>query len=240
MARNHLKRIEMPVTWTSKEKKKVYWIARPNPGAHKLDKGMPLVLVLREILGYASSAREAKQVLNNKNVLVDGIRRKDHRFNVGFMDVISVPELKESYRISLNKYGKLNLVRIDEKESKEKICKIHGKGLYRGKTQLRLSDGRNALVDKGNYKTSDSVVISVPDQKITKHISFEKGATVLLTKGRKIGTIGTVQEVKLFSEQNVRENQEDVVIVKSGNETFETLMRYCFVIGKQKPEVKIE
>lgn len=240
MVRNHLKRFVMPTTWTTQEKKKIAWVARPNPGAHSMAEGMPLVVVIREMLRYANSAREVKQIVQHKSVLIDGKRRKDHRFNVGLMDVISLPEVKENYRISINKYGKLSLIRIDEKEASSKVCQIRGKGLSQGKTELRLSDGRTLLVEKGTYRTGDSVMISVPDQKILKHFALEKGATVLLTKGKKIGIIGTVQEVKMFSEKNVKENQEDVVVVKSGKETFETLKRYCFVVGKEKPAVTIE
>lgn len=241
MVKNHLKRIAMPVTWTTKEKKSVAWVTRPNPGSHPLDEGMPLMLALREILHYANTAREVKQILNHKTILVDGKRRKDHRLGIGLMDVLSIPELKENYRMSLNKYNKLNLIAIDEKESKIKICKIKGKGLYEGKTQLRLSDGRTILVDKKEkYQTGDSVVISLPEQKIIKYVAFEKGSVVLLTKGRKAGVIGSVQEIKSHSKENKKENQEDMVVVKSGNDTFETLKRYCFVVGKQKPEVTIE
>ncbi len=225
----------MPKTWTTQEKKKVYWVARARPGAHSLENGMPLVLILREMLKYAETARESKHILNHKNVMIDGVRRKDHRFIVGLMDVISITELKEHYRVSINKYGKLQLIKADEKEANSKICKIKGKGLHNGKTQLRLSDGRTLLVEKGAYKTGDSVVISVPDQKITKHLAFEKGAEVLLTKGKKIGTTGKIHDIKPASE-----NHEAVVVIKTGSETFETLKNYCLVIGKEKSTFKLE
>lgn len=229
MGKNHIKRIAMPKTWTTQEKKRVYWVARPNPGAHSLHEGMPLVLVLREMLKLGDTAREVRQILNHKTVLVDGVRRRDHKFNVGLMDVISIPDLKENFRITFNKHRKLSLVKIDDKEAKEKICKIKGKGLYNGKTQLRLSDGRNLIADKGEYKTGDSVVLAVPDQKIQSHIKFEKGALVLLTHGKKIGLIGTVENIK-----------DHTITIKSKDGEFETLKEYCFVIGKGKPSLKIE
>ena len=241
MVKNHLKRIAMPTTWTTAEKKGVVWVARPNPGAHSLDDGMPLVLVIRELLKYANSTREVKHILNHKKILIDGVQRKDFRFNVGFMDAISIPDLKENYRVVLNKFNRLVLIKIDGEEAKEKICQIKGKGLHKGKTQLRLSDGRVILADKKEkYSTGDSALISVPEQKIIKHVPFEKGVTVQLIKGKKAGVIGTVQEIKMYSEHNIKENQEDMVVVKSGNETFETLKKYCFVLGKQKSELKVE
>lgn len=230
MVKNHLKRIAMPTTWTTKEKKTFTWVARAKPGMHSFEEGMPLVLVLREMLNHANSAREVKYILSNKQVLIDGIRRRDHKFTVGFMDSISIPELNENYRISLNENGKLSLIKIDKKESAEKLVKIRGKGLYKGKTQLRLSDGRTMLIEKSKeeYKTSDSLLISVPEQKIMSHLKFEKGALVLLTDGKKIGNIGVIEEIK-----------KDNVKIKAKNIEFETLKKYCFVIGKQKPALTI-
>ncbi len=220
----------MPSTWTTKEKKSLVWVTRVNPGAHPLDKGMPLVLVLREILGYANTSREAKQILNNKEILIDGVRRKDHRFNIGLMDSIAIPEIKENYRISLGANKRLKLVKIDAKEAKLKLCKIKGKGLCKGKIELRLSDGRTILHDKKEvYKTGDSVVIEVPEQKIVEHIKFEKGCHVLIINGKNTGSIGIVEEIK---ENNVK--------IKSKNNEFETLKKYCLVIGKGGSALKLE
>ncbi len=229
MVKNHIKRIAIPSTWTTAQKKGVTWAPRTRPGSHSLEEGMPLLLVIRELLKYANTTREVKQILNNKTVLIDGVRRKDPRFTIGFMDIISFPEIKENYRISFNENGKLTLVKIAENEATSKICKINGKGLYKGKMQLRCSDGRTLIVEKGNYKTTDSVVISIPDQKIIAHLVFENGAAVLLIAGKRIGALGTIEEIK-----------DETVTIKSKGEMFETLKRYCFVVGKNKPVLKIE
>lgn len=229
MAKNHLKRIAMPSTWTAREKKRAVWIAKVNPGAHSADEGMPLVLVIREVLRYANTAREARQILNNKAVLVDGIRRKDLKFNVGLMDIISMPELKESYRISLDERRRLNLVKIDEKEAGLKLCRINGKGMFRGKIELRLSDGRTILISgKSEYKVGDSLVIEIPKQKIAEHLKLENGSYVMLTDGKRIGSTGNIEEIK-----------GSLVKIKSGKEEFDTLKKYCFVAGKQKPVLTI-
>ncbi|HME87131.1 MAG TPA: 30S ribosomal protein S4e [Candidatus Nanoarchaeia archaeon] len=228
MAKNHMKRLVMPTTWTTQQKKGIKFVTRGKPGAHKLSEGMPIVLILREMLHIANTAREVKEIMNHQVVLVDGTQRKDHRYQVGLMDTISLPATKQSYRVSINTNGRLSILKIDEKEAKEKVCKIQGKGLYQGKTQLQLSDGRSLLVEKGNYKTGDSVVITVPDQKIQSHISFEKGATVLLTGGKRIGVVGTIEDIK-----------ENMVAIKAGKESFETAKKYCFVVGKQKPALTI-
>ena len=190
---------------------------------------MPIVLIFREMLDYAKTTREVKQILQTKNVLVDGTRQKNHRFNVGLMDVISIPEIKENFRISLNVNGRLSLIKIDEKEATTKIAKIEGKSMHKGKIQLQLLGGRTIIIDKGSYKTSDSLVISVPDQKIKEHLKFEKGASILLTGGKNIGVIGTLEDIK-----------ENTVGIKVKEGKFETLKKYCYVVGKSKPALKIE
>ena len=229
MVKNHLKRMAMPTSWTTQQKKGIKWVAKARPGAHSLSEGTPLVLVLREILKHANTAREAKQILNHKDVLIDGTKRNDHRYIVGLMDVISLPDVEEYYRIVFKENGRLELVKIDKKEANTKICKITGKGLYNKKTQLRLSDGRVILVDKDEYKTADSLVLQVPDQKIVSHLKFDKGALVLVTAGKKIGNIGTIAEVN-----------GNMVKITSKDGDYETLKKYCYVIGKQKPAVTVE
>ena len=229
MVKNHLKRLAMPKTWTTQKKKGIMWVARVNSGTHSNEQGMPLVLVIREMLKLADTAREVRNILNHKEVLVDGVRRKDSKFNIGLMDVLAIPEIKGYYRISLNKHRKLVPIKIEEKEASSKICTIKGKGFYQGKTQLQLSDGRVILVSKGDYKTSDALIISIPDQKILSHIKFEKGASVMMTGGKNIGKIGTIEDIK-----------NNVIMIKSNGETFETLKANCFVVGKNKPAVTIE
>lgn len=228
MVKNHLKRIAMPKSWTAADKKGVAWAPKVNPGAHPMNEGIPLVILMRELLKVAETKREVRSILNHKNILVDGKRRKDHKFNVGLMDVVSFEETKENFRISFNKYGKLVPVAIEQKEAKEKICKITGKGLCKGKSQLRLSDGRVILAEKGNYKTADSIVITIPEQKIVQHLSFEKGSAVMLIGGKKVGIVGVIEEIK-----------GDIVKIKSHNDIFETDKKHCYVVGKGKPALTI-
>ena len=83
----HLKSYFAPKSWKVK-KKYVKFISKPNPGPHKIDVSMPLNVIMRDVLGYAENQREVKFILENKNVMVDGIRRRDPRFPVGLFDVL--------------------------------------------------------------------------------------------------------------------------------------------------------
>lgn len=230
MIKRHLKRLAVPKSWDIK-RKGITFITRPKPGAHSYEEGLPITLVLKDMLKYAHTTHEVKKLLINKSILVDGTRRKDHRFIIGLMDVISIPELKEYYRILVNEKGKLILVKIDEKEAKLKPCKITGKKLVKKKMQLNLFDGRNILVDKKNdYKTGDTIVIEIPSQKIVQHIKLERNAFLFITLGKKVGNVGKAENI----------SQKEITFKSESGEIIETRKKYVFVIGKEKPVIRLE
>lgn len=192
MIKRHLKRLAAPHSWKIK-RKGITFITRPKPGAHSFDEAISLNVILKDILKYATTTREVKKIIANKEVIVDGLRRKEHRFMVGFMDVLTIPELKAHYRMLVNKKGELVLVKTDDKETKIKLCRIKNKSLVGDKIQLNLFDGRNILVEKKtDYKIGDTLVIEVPSQKIVHHLKLERGAVVFISKGKKVGSIGRI------------------------------------------------
>src|SRR3989344_2575147 len=117
MVKQHLKRIATPSTWNIKRKKNV-WITRSYPGAHTLDKSLSLNTAMKEVIKCAKTSKEVRTILQTKTVLVDGIQRKELKLPVGLMDVISFPDIKESYRMLLSKKGSITSVEIKEAESK--------------------------------------------------------------------------------------------------------------------------
>ncbi len=228
MTKRHLKRLAIPNSWDIK-RKGIKFTTRPAPGAHPFGLGMPINLIIRDMLKYAKTNKEVKKILNNKEILVDGKVRKEYRFITGFMDSISSPKLKEHYRIILNKKGKISLLPITEQEAKIKICKITGKKLIKGKTQLNLFDSRNILVDKDTYKVGDSIVIELPSQKLKEHLKLEKGVIVFVIGGKNIGTVSTVEDISGRK-----------IICKHNNTLFEVPFDYVFVMGKNKGLIKLD
>jgi small subunit ribosomal protein S4e len=223
----HLSRLAAPKHWPIR-RHGLKWITRLRPGAHSLKTGMPLNVILRDLLGYAGNNKEVKTILNNQDVLVDGKRRKEPRFNTGVMDVLSLPRISEYYRIMFDKKGKIALLPIKEGESRTKVCKIIGKRLIKGKLQINLSDGKNLLVEKGDYKKGDSVLIEVPVLKVKEVLAMAKGNLVYMTAGKHVGEIGQVREIK-----------GERIVVKTKESEFETLRRYGLVIGKDKPVISL-
>jgi small subunit ribosomal protein S4e len=219
----HLARLAAPKTWQLK-RKGVKWIKRPLPGAHAMDRSISLNLVFRHLLNYARTNKEVKRILNNQEIFVDGIRRKNPKSAIGIMDVLSIPKIGQYFRVLLTTKGKIKLLPISENEANIKLCRIKNKTPVKKKIQLNLGDGRNIIAEKDEFKTRDTVVIEVPSQKIKESLKLEKGNLVYLTKGKHVGEIGVVEEIK-----------KGKLIYKRDKKTFETDINFAFVVGKKSP-----
>ena len=221
---NHMKRLAMPRSLPLPRKTSI-WVTKAAPGAHTLELCMPVVVVIRDILGYAKSAREVRHILHNNLVSIDGRICKDSRRGVGFMDVLTLGE--ENYRCIVDQKGILRYRQISKKEAETKVCRINGKTTINGgKTQLHLHDGRNILTDDaGEYNTGDSLVLALPSQEIKEHIRFSDGIKCYLTGGAHVGEFAEVSEyiVKRSSMPNEVQFAD-----------FGTVISNVFAIGKQK------
>ena len=232
-SRKHLKRFKAPKIWPIHAKEET-WTTKTSAGPHALEESIPLVMVLRDILGLAANAREAKIILNNGDVLVDGIPRKNHRFPVGFMDIVSIPKINKNYSVLQDYNGKLVLHEVEKKDSTFKLVKILNKTTIKGgKTQLNLQGGRNVITDE-DYKTGDVLLLSIPKQKIIDSITFEEGALGLITGGKHIGEVGKIGEITI-----TQSSKSNTVLVKTEEGSFLTLTKYVFVIGQDKPAIPL-
>lgn len=232
MVKLHMLRRRAPRTWPI-TRKSINWITRPHAGAHKMENCMSINTVLKEILGHAKTSREAKKILQNKDVLINKKVTKDLKAQVGFMDILEIPKLKEQYIMLFSTKGKLTLKPV--KTTDTKICKILSKKTIKGKkTQLGLSDGSTMLIAKDGHKPGDSIVLTLPERKEKTLLKLEKGATVYLTGGKKIGTTGKIEAIKEETKA-----QKSTVTIKSEKDTFETRTTHAFVVGKDKPAIEL-
>ncbi len=223
MSRSHHKRLVMPRTWPLTRKTNI-WVQKPNPSGHSIEMCMPLGIILRDVLGVAHNMREAKRILHSKNVMVDGRVETDRARGVGLMDVLTVGGV--SFRCVLDTNGKLRYRPISKKAASSKICRIMGKTTIKGgETQVHLHDGRNIVsAEQSNYKTGDSLVISLPDQAVLSHIEMKKGSLAYLTGGSHIGETSVIedQDIKRSSKPN-----------ETSFKDFGTITDYVFIIGKE-------
>ncbi|MCK9151323.1 30S ribosomal protein S4e [Methanobacterium alcaliphilum] len=233
-SRKHLKRFKSPKHWPIHPKEDK-WTVKPSAGPHAIEDSLPLMIVIRDILKVADNSREAKRIINNGEILVDGRVRKDYKFPVGFMDVIQIPTNGSVYRVLPDEKGRLILHPIKEENVEFKLCKIEDKTTVKGgKTQLNLHDGRNCLSEE-QHKAGDVVKLKVPEQEVMESIIFEEGNIGLVTGGKHIGEIGKIKEINIT--KSSRPNT--VIIETESKKTFLTLKDYVFVIGKEEPVISL-
>ncbi len=227
----HQKRVASPRSWPIARKIHT-WVAKSKPGPHSAKGSIPLVVVVRDLLGLVDNSREAKRVLHEGGVLVDGKARKDLNFPVGIFDVISVPSLDKKYRLLSDAKGRFNLTELEAGEAR-KLCRIENKTILKGgKTQLNLNDGTNILAE-GDYTTRSSVILSIPEKEIADVIEFKEGNLAMVVGGTHSGEVGAIKEIEV-----VRSSRPNRVII-SGKEDFETTVDHVFMIGRDKPAIKL-
>jgi small subunit ribosomal protein S4e len=242
--KRHLKREKAPRYWPIHPKES-QWAVKPSPGPHAQRACVPLASLLRDFLGYAKNRRESKIILARNRVSVDGEIRHDYKFPTGLMDVVELPDANMSYRI-LPAIGKgLTAVRIPKDEATAKLCRIEDKTtLNKGRVQLNLHDGRSIVIpveDARNpkediYKTRDTVRIGIPTQKILGHLKFAEGAYAIVTSGRNLGRHGKIMKI----EPSTAARRATALIEDPSGNRFETIADYLFVVGEEKPIIKIE
>lgn len=227
----HQKRISVPNSWQI-SKKSNKWVTTTRPGPHNKQQSIPLGVVLRDMLGVVDTRAEAKRILSEGSVLIDGIVRKDLRFPVGLLDVISIPLEDAAYRVLLDRKGRLEVHKLEDSNA-NKLCRINGKTIIKGgAVQLNLNDGTN-LLGSNEYKPKDSIILSLPDKEIVKHLKYQVGNLALIVGGRHTGEIGTIKEIN-----TVRSSRHNTVSI-SGDYDFETIEDFVVIIGKKEPEIKL-
>lgn len=228
---DHMKRLAMPRTWAIPKKIHV-WATKQSPGAHSVEESMSAGMVLRDMLKVCDTAREAKKIVANRDMIVNGKKVKDVKMPVGIMDTIAIPKMNIYCRMLLTGKGKLTTVSISEEESKWILCRVENKTkIAGGKLQLNLSGGRNVILDANQYKTGDSVKLNLENNEIVASYPLAENATVLITNGRHAGKVETVETVSISSASSA-----NIVTFKSKSETVKDNV---FVIGTGKSEITL-
>ncbi len=226
----HQKRVASPGSWPV-TKKTHAWVVGANAGAHSMETGVPLLVVVRDMLKIANNSKEAKRIINEGKVLIDGVARKDYKYIAGLFDIVSLPALNEYYRILLDANNRFKLYK--ENADAKKLCRVDNKTIVRkGGVQLNLHDGRNILASN-EYNTFDTILLSLPDHKIIKHLTYKPGNLAMVVGGEHSGEIGKIKQIR-----KVRGSGTNMVVL-SNEADFETVENYVFVIGESTPEFKV-
>jgi small subunit ribosomal protein S4e len=231
-----LKRKPAPRFWPIQRKEAV-WIVRPSPGPHSLENCLPLSLVLRDILEVAETNKEAKKIITQGKVYVDGIVRRKDDFPVGLMDVISMPDVNKFYRILPSHKG-LFLNPISKEEASFKLFRVEGKTTVKnGTSQVALHDGSNLLLKgeapespaAGVYQTFDTLKLGLPEKQVLDQLKTKKGNIAIITGGKNIGKQGKIVEIEK-TEAKKRRNALVVIEDEKGSR-YQTILDFVFSIG---------
>ncbi|MFB6155633.1 MAG: 30S ribosomal protein S4e [Haloferacaceae archaeon] len=225
---NHQKRLSVPKSWPVERKTETFTI-KAGAGPHG-ESGVPLLIVMRDVLGYADSKKEAQHALNENAVLVNGDAVSDVRRPIGMFDILEFTLRDEHYRVFPGEGGRLSLTPIDEADAESRLGKIVRKQqVAGGDTQLTLHDGINVRVaDGSDYSTDDSLVIDNETKDIVAHFPFEEGALVTAIAGTHAGEIGTVEEITVTAGSG----NNTVAVAQESGDGFETIEQYVVVIDE--------
>jgi small subunit ribosomal protein S4e len=229
---DHLKRLRAPDSWHIAKKTNKF-ITKTVPGPHNAN-AMPVAVWLRDHMGYVRNLKEAKQVLAQRDVMVNGRPCRDPRMGIGIFDIISLPKIGKHYRILRDKKGRHKTIEIDAESAKTRLAKIRGKTVVPGgKVQLNLRYGANIIADD-RYKPGDSVVISlVPGERfaIIDHFPFAVGNMAMITGGRHSGKIARITGIHVVSGSVPNR----ISLVDTAGMAFDTIPDYIYMVGRETP-----
>ena len=180
-----------PKSWPIYRKGTKY-VVRPRVD---IERGIPVLIVLRDMLKIVQNRKEAKRAIHRKHILLNNKPVNNDKDSVLLFDVITLTPLKKSYRLGLAKNQKIEINEIKEKESNYKTAKIIGKKMLKGKKiQLNLSDGRNFLSNIP-CNIGDSVLINFKEKKIEKCVLLREGSQVFIFAGKHTGERGIIEKI---------------------------------------------
>jgi len=210
----HQKRNNVPKTWPIPRKGTTFVVSRNSIG-------IPILVVLRDMLKIAKNKKEVKIAIHRKMVLINNKKVVNEKKSMELFDVLTLTPTKKNYRLTLNEKGKYSIEEISEKDSKIKISKIIGKKTTKNKKQqINLYDSRNYLSDL-KCKVGDSIVLDLDKNKILKVLSLKEKAKVLVINGKHAGRVGVIE--KLLPEKKLAQ-------LVSEKESFNVLIKQMMVI----------
>jgi len=239
-----LKRKPAPRFWPI-HRKEYTWVVRPLPGPHSLEDCLPLAVVLRDILDFAKTRKEAKTIVSQGKIQVDGNVRLKDDFPVGLLDVVSIPDANKDFRVVPSGKG-LILQQIDKEEAKFKLCRIEDKKVIKGgHVQIAFHDGSSLLIkiaDPKNpqediYETLDTVKVSLPEKQILERIAIKEKDFAIITGGKNIGKYGKI--VKIEKAEGKRRRNALVTVEDANGNRYQTILNFVFALGETQPLIAL-
>ncbi|MCK4884837.1 30S ribosomal protein S4e, partial [Candidatus Bathyarchaeota archaeon] len=184
-------------------------------------------------------------IISQGKITVDGKVRRDERFLVGLMDVISILDAKKAYRVLPS--GKcLFLHPIGADEAAFKLCRIENKTVVKGgNMHLDLHDGASSLINVSNsqipeevvYHTLDVLKLSVPDRELLGYTKLIVGAPAIVIGGKNVSKYGNV--ITIEKKPNKKRRDLLVTLKDVNGDKFQTILDFVFILGDTEPSISL-
>jgi len=202
----HQKRLSAPKHYPIERKH--YSYVSGIKGSRSNKTAIPAVLFLRDVTGYAESEKEAKQIIRNGQLLRNGERVRDVKEGIGVLDVVTLEEVDEAYRVIIDG-NDLKFVEVDDSE--KTIARIEDKKTEGEEFVYHLHNGDNYRTEE-NHDTGSSLLLNGQAEEVKR----EEGAQVLVISGSHAGDIAELKEI------NRRNLDEDTGTVEKEDQEFKT------------------
>jgi len=211
--KRHLKRHMVPKNWPIPRKGTKFVVKQTS-------KGIPLLIILREMMNLAQNRREVKKAVHKKDLMINQKIVQDEKKSLELFDILTIIPEKKNYQIILSNKGKYSFTEIKDADANSKVSKIIGKKILKGKkAQLNLSDGRNYLSDL-KCNVNDSAVIDLKKNTISKILPVKEKSEVLVVGGKHAGVTGKIEKIV---------PELKMVEVNNGEKTFRVLIKQLMV-----------
>lgn len=204
----HQKRLSAPRHYPVDRKEMTYTTTME--GSRSKEEGIPVVVLLRDLLGYADTKKEAKEIVRKGKVRRNGNVVSDIRDGIGVMDAVEVGD--QTFRV-LPGEEELKLVETDDAR---RAARIESKRKNGDQFVYGLRGGENKASEE-EYSTGSSLIGG-------EEFPLENGVEALVLGGKHAGELVEVQELH---ENGMKDN---TATVENGR-TFEIGQDKLFPVG---------
>jgi ribosomal protein S4E len=229
----HLKRHAMPKSWNI-DRKLIKFVTKPRPGSFKRDYVVSILSLIRDELNLVKTLKEAKYVLKNDEVLLNGKKVENIKTAVGIFDILEIKSIGLKKIFLFNELGKIST--IDVKDNNMYLKVSNKKLLRKGEFQINFMNSFNLKVDEKqfkNIKVGDTIVYDFKNKKIVEHIPFKENIFAYIFDGTFKGHF-----VKLGKVTGYNGLGEDLIELEFDKKIHSTAKKYCFPISLKEETLK--
>ena len=151
---------------------------------------VPVVIAIRDMLKLAKTLREVKQMINAKQLKINGRTVKDYKESIRLFNIL---EADKPYVLKILPTKRFSFE--STKSADSRICKVINKKLLKSNSiQLNLHDGSN-VITKDPISVNDSISIS-SEGKILSTIKMEESKQAFVLSGKYTGQEGKISKLE--------------------------------------------